>query len=48
MTNPEARLLFADSNVFVEDLFIKDSAASVIMNMVAAGCSQVWYPNAVM
>lgn len=41
MTNPEARLLFADSNVFVEDLFIKDSAASVIINMVAAGYYQL-------
>lgn len=35
MTNP--RLLFADSNVFVEDLFVTDSAASVVMDLVAAG-----------
>lgn len=37
MTNPEARLLFADSNVFIEDLFVADSAASVVIDMVAAG-----------
>jgi len=37
MTNPEVRLLFADSNVFVEDLFVADSAASLVMDMVAAG-----------
>jgi len=37
MTNPEVRLLFADSNVFVEDLFVEDSAASVVMDLVAAG-----------
>lgn len=37
MPNAEIRLLFADSNVFIEDLFIKDSAAALVMNMVAAG-----------
>ncbi|MGI0133803.1 MAG: hypothetical protein ACREBW_02440 [Candidatus Micrarchaeaceae archaeon] len=37
MTNPEVQLLFADSNVFVEDLFVADSAASLVMDMVAAG-----------
>jgi predicted nucleic acid-binding protein len=37
MPPQEVRLLFADSNVFVEDLFVEDSAASVVMDMVAAG-----------
>ena len=35
MPKSEIRLLFADSNVFIEDLFIKDSAASLVMDMVA-------------
>lgn len=33
----EVRLLFADSNVFIEDLFVADSAASLVVDMVAAG-----------
>lgn len=41
MPKTENRLLFADSNVFIEDLFIKDSAASVIMDMVAAGSYRI-------
>ena len=37
MPPQEVRLLFADSNVFIEDLFVENSAASVVMDMVAAG-----------
>lgn len=37
MTYPEVRLLFADSNIFVQGLFVTDSAAAAVIDMVAAG-----------
>ena len=41
MTISTGSLLFADANVFIEGLFIQDSAASVLINIIFTGAFSI-------